>query len=68
MGYNRKLLHITIVLTIIALSHAADPALNLCPLNPDDPVGRSKTITWGQVLAQSIKSFAGSSYLRPDVG
>ena len=68
MGYSKTLLRFTIFSTYIALSHAADPTLNLCPLNPKDHVGASTTITWDQVLPQTIKSFTGSSYLRPDVG
>ena len=68
MGYSKTVLRITVFLTYIALSHATDPVLNLCPLNAEEKVGASETITWSQVLAQPIRSFTGSSYLRPDVG
>ena len=67
MKYREGALRFTVLLTLLALSHAADPALNLCPLNPDEKVGVS-SITWAQVLAKPIKDFEGISYLRPDVG
>ena len=67
MFSRRKLLNLTVFLTLIALSHAADPALNLCPQDLAVKVGTSK-YTWAEVLATTIKTFQGVPYLRPDVG
>ena len=41
--------------------------LDLCPLNENATIANS-SLTWGQVLGNTIHAFDHSSYLRPDIG
>ena len=41
--------------------------LDLCPVDPNAPIGNS-WLTWAQVFAQPISRFDQSSYIRPDIG